>query len=371
MKKINACLINIYKYMKIQRFYEFSEFPDDFYYYLVTYGQYQRLFNNLKKFHEYEYFKLKKLISDNYIIEYRIYYTHLFPDDNKGFTNVAPQIMIHGKGKSFTISKLKDEYFLIEVNDTDQLIYSNRKGNYFYCDQLDGVIKFLSDEGVIKSNSVNENKQENEILYIFDFDDTLVLNPSFEALAIEYLKEDVNIKSLLTSSVKKIGVKLSDLRWENKRIYVPDPEQKIEVNGNWVRKGKRVYLTTPDRFYFTDLSLPIDTTDLEGFYNSVKNKAIVTGRSNDIRDKVLDSLKKFKLDIPNYGLYCYPTTRQTEDRVSTWKAKTIVKLIKETGFTQVHFYDDNTKWVRQVTEHVKKELPNIKFKGIKYKHQHG
>lgn len=54
-----------------------------------------------------------------------------------------------------------------------------------------------------------ENKSEE--LYIFDFDDTLVLNNSFEDLAIKYLKENVTIKTLLNSSINKIGVKMSDL----------------------------------------------------------------------------------------------------------------------------------------------------------------
>ena len=83
---------------------------------------------------------------------------------------------------------------------------------------------------------IKEDKEE--ILYIFDFDDTLVLNPSFEALAIEYLKEDVNIKSLLNSSVKKIGVKLSDLRWENKRIYVPILNKKLKSMVTGLEKAK-------------------------------------------------------------------------------------------------------------------------------------
>ena len=45
----------------------------------------------------------------------------------------------------------------------------------------------------LRSFKLFENKEE-ETLHIFDFDDTIVDSPSFEELAIEYLKEDVTIK---------------------------------------------------------------------------------------------------------------------------------------------------------------------------------
>lgn len=464
--------------MKIRNFSQFNE-SSDFYCNELTSEQYNEHFNNLVKFYKSDYDFLSNLISKDYRIEYRINNTHLFKDDECGFTNQAPQIMIIGKGwkadKTYIISKKRDEYFIVEVCNTNDIRYSNRKGTYYYCDQLDGLSKFLTNEGV--TNKVNESvigpknkwfddikdlfqtyveefklnkvgiltpisdmkeydykfipkKFEVEIiingnlpniknyvsrinkfgykstieenispskpynqnfkfikiivinpsvtesikddtLYIFDFDDTLVLNPSFEKLAIEYLKEDITIRSLLQSSNRRIGVTMDKLKWENGKIYVDDPNQEIEVKGNWIRKGKRVYLIPPDRFYFTDMSLPIDTTNLSEFYNSVENKAIVTGRANDIKHKIVDSLNKFDLEMPNYGLYCYPAKAQIKDKVALWKAKTIVDLIKKSGFKKVEFYDDNSKWVNKVTAMVKKELPDIKWSGIKYKHKNG
>jgi hypothetical protein len=50
-----------------------------------------------------------------------------------------------------------------------------------------------------------------DVLYIFDFDDTLADSPTFEELAIEYLKEDVTVKSLLDRSLKYISKNTSDL----------------------------------------------------------------------------------------------------------------------------------------------------------------
>jgi len=40
-------------------------------------------------------------------------------------------------------------------------------------------------------------------------------------------------------------------------------------------------------------------------------------------------------------------------------------LIKSTGFQKVKFYEDKSKWLRTVTNAVKKELPHIDWEGIK------
>lgn len=209
-----------------------------------------------------------------------------------------------------------------------------------------------------------KKKKEGE-LHIFDFDDTLVDTPSFEEESIKFLKEAVTIKSLLNKSVRHIGKSLKDLKWENGRIYVPDPENQIDVKGNWVRKKTRVYMVTPDKFYYTDLSLPTKTLKLAEKYNSVENKAIVTGRIRSMKSKIESNMEELKLDKPNYGLFCYPSREENSDRVAEWKAKTIVKLIKDTGFQTVKFYEDKSKWLRTVRNLVKKELPEVDFEGIK------
>jgi len=100
-------------------------------------------------------------------------------------------------------------------------------------------------------------------------------------------------------------------------------------------------------------------------YKKVQNKAIVTGRMVDLEEKVKESLTKFGLELPNHGLFCYPSKEQTSDRVAEWKAKTIVKLLKETGFLKAKFYDDKPKWVKKVRELVTKELPLVEFEGIR------
>ena len=219
-----------------------------------------------------------------------------------------------------------------------------------------------------------ENFQEDETLYIFDFDDTLVDSPSFEELAIEYLdlfkrglvtNENTTISNLINKSLKFVNKSKSDLTIENGRIYIEDPEQTIEPKGNWVRKGLRVYMVTPNVYHFLDISFPTKVKELSELYKKVQNKAIVTGRMVDLKEKVKESLSKFGLGEPNHGLFCYESEKQTNDRVAEWKAKTIVKLLKDTGFKRAKFYDDKPKWVKKVVNAVKSELPDVDFEGIR------
>lgn len=210
-------------------------------------------------------------------------------------------------------------------------------------------------------------ESEEDVIHIFDFDGTIVDSPKFEDLVIKLLKENVSIKDLLNKSVNLIKVSIDDLKIENGRIYVDDPDEKIKVRGNWVRKKSRVYLFSPDKFYYTDLSFPDKPLELSKLYNTVKNKAIVTARIKTLKDKVSEYLDKLKLDQPNHGLYCYPSKDESGSKVAIWKSKTVVKIIEDGGFKKAKFYDDKSKIVNAVEKLVKEKLPHVKFEGVKVK----
>jgi hypothetical protein len=210
-----------------------------------------------------------------------------------------------------------------------------------------------------------ESFQKDETLYIFDFDDTLVHSPSFEELAIEYLTESQTIGDLIKKSLTFVNKSKSDLKIENGRIYVTDPNNQIDPKGNWVRKGTRLYMVTPNVYHFLDISLPTKVKELSELYKQVQNKAIVTGRMVDLKEKVIGSLQNFGLELPNHGLFCFPSKDDTSQRVAEWKATTIVKLLKDTGFKKAKFYDDKPKWVKRVVQEVRKELPEVDFEGIR------
>lgn len=205
------------------------------------------------------------------------------------------------------------------------------------------------------------NFNNQDTLYIFDMDDTIVDTPGFSELAIKYLNES-NIESLLKMSIRKIGVTLNDLKIENGRIYVDDPESNINVNSNWVRKGKRVYLYRPEIFNISDISLPIKATSLSNLYNSIENKCIVTARPYVIRSKIISKLSELGLEMPKYGLHMAPIGAKN---LGDWKGEKIVQILKETGFKKACFYDDNAKYITKATRVVKEKLPNITWKTVK------
>jgi hypothetical protein len=212
-----------------------------------------------------------------------------------------------------------------------------------------------------------ESRSNDDTLFIFDFDDTLADSPRFEELAINYLREGVTVKTLVDRSLKQIGKKKEDVKIEHGRLYVNDPKSEIDIKGNWVRKKTRVYLVAPDKFYYLEESFPDKLTPLAKKYKSVKNKAIVTARIKTVRNLLEKYLDKLGLGQPNQGLFMYPTKDEDGSKVAAWKAKTIVKLIKDTGFKKVEFFDDKSKIVNAVVKAVKDELPDVDFVGHKVK----
>ena len=215
---------------------------------------------------------------------------------------------------------------------------------------------------MMKIKNFDEFSESKDTLYIFDFDDTLVNSPSFEELAIEFLKEDSSIGDMLKISVDRIGVSLRDLKWENGRIYVNDPKDEIKEFGNWVRKGKRVYLTSPNIFHVSDISLPKSVKELSNLYKSVENKCIVTARPESLRSKIESKLKEFGLEMPKFGLHMIPDNTKNAGH---WKGEKIVEILNETGFKKAVFYDDNAKYISKATKVVKDKLPNIDWKTVK------
>ena len=201
-----------------------------------------------------------------------------------------------------------------------------------------------------------------DVLYFFDFDDTLVNTPSFEDLAIQFLKEDVTIKDLLNQSVNRIGVSLNDLKWMDGRIYVMDINRQLKEFGNWVRKGDRMYMFSPDLFHVSDISLPKELKELSELYKSVDNKCIVTAREESIRSKITNKLLELGLELPKYGLHMAPVGTKNAGH---WKGEKIVEILKETGFQKAIFYDDNARYIKRATKVVREKMPDIQFKPVK------
>jgi hypothetical protein len=203
-------------------------------------------------------------------------------------------------------------------------------------------------------------------LLAFDFDDTLVETPRFEDLAIAYLGESMTIGDMLERSAKRIGILLSDMKWQDGRIYVEDPKAAIEVPQNdrhWVRKGSRVYLLQPDEFGLTEMSIPDKATELKKLYDSTEDKCIVTARPESMRRHIEECLENLGFEYPKYGLHMYPSTNHR--MAGSWKGRTMANIAKKEGFDKVVFYDDNSKYIKAAKKAVAEEMPELDFTAIK------
>lgn len=215
---------------------------------------------------------------------------------------------------------------------------------------------------MVKIDRFNEFSIEPKTLYVFDFDDTLMVTPRYEDIAIKYLNENLSVKELLDRALKSINVEKSQLKVQDKRIYIEDPNKNYTENKNWVRKGNRLYLIQPDEFCYLDESLPKKVKELFNLYNSVEDKCIVTARPESLRKKIEEVLSQFNFQKPRWGLHMCPDGRINAGQ---WKGNKIVEIAKTTGFQNVIFYDDNSKYIRGAKKVVNDKLPNLNFKCIK------
>jgi len=215
---------------------------------------------------------------------------------------------------------------------------------------------------MVKIEKFNEFNIESRTLYVFDFDDTLMVTPRYEDIAIKFLNENLTVKDLLDRAIKRLGIDKSQLKVQDRRIFIEDPNREHTENKDWVRKGNRLYLIQPDEFSFLDESLPNKVKELFNLYNSVKDKCIITARPERVRNKIKEVLNQFGFESPKWGLHMCPNSRINAGR---WKGEKIVELVNKTGFQNVIFYDDNSKYIREAKKVVSEKLPNLNFKCIK------
>jgi hypothetical protein len=215
---------------------------------------------------------------------------------------------------------------------------------------------------MVKIDRFNEFGIEQQTLYVFDFDDTLMVTPRYEDIAKKFLNENLTVKDLLDRSIKRIGIDKDKLKVQDRRIFFEDPNKEYSEVKDWVRKGNRMYLVQPDEFCYLDESLPQKLKELSKLYKAVEDKCIVTARPESLRPKIESLLNQFGLGNPKWGLHMCPDGKINAGQ---WKGEKIVELSKATGFQNVIFYDDNSKYIKGAKRVVSEKLPNLNFKTVK------
>jgi hypothetical protein len=201
-----------------------------------------------------------------------------------------------------------------------------------------------------------------DTLYVFDFDDTLFVTPKWEDIAKKIIFENLTPDQLVKRALRDVNIDKTRLKTQDGRIFFEDPNLLSNITKDWTRKGSRVYLVQPPEFCYLDQSLPNGLKNISEIYKGVKNKCIVTARPESVRPKIEGVLQKFDLEYPKWGLHMCPEGRMNAGR---WKGEKICELAKTTGFQNITFYDDNSKYIREAKKVVSEKMPNLNFKCIK------
>lgn len=213
-----------------------------------------------------------------------------------------------------------------------------------------------------KIDRFSEFGVENDILHAFDFDDTLFVTPKWEDIAKKFIFENLTTKNLVTRALNGVKITKDRLKIQDNRIFFEDPTGIATVTKDWVRKGSRVYLVEPSEFCYLEESLPNSLKHISEIYKKEKNVCIITARPESLRPKIELILNKFDLEFPKWGLHMCPEGRINAGR---WKGEKICELSQTTGFKNITFYDDNSKYIREAKKVVSEKMPELNLKCIK------
>jgi hypothetical protein len=236
---------------------------------------------------------------------------------------------------------------------------------------------------------------EDKTLYVFDMDDTLLETPRVSDFVDvengEIKTSDENIKE----HIKKIKGIFSSLFFKElcfeksndfvvildcgtkkpfgteQLDYIQDltPEQlqqaglKNSTKKDLLRaigeeKGVLVLKPFPGFYDAKETIGTIINSDVIPIYKAAKNKMILTGRGEKMRQDIEEKLNEIGLGIPNFGLHLFPGGRYG---IAEYKVKVIEDSITANGWEEVHFFEDRQDWLEKAATEVVQKFPNVKF----------
>ena len=95
-------------------------------------------------------------------------------------------------------------------------------------------------------------------------------------------------------------------------------------------------------------------------YESADNKMIITGRGEEMRERIMSVLRYLDIDFPNYGLYLFYQSAKYKN-IEQFKVQTILNSIKEHNWDTVHFYEDRQDWLKAAETAVTELFPSVNF----------
>ena len=104
----------------------------------------------------------------------------------------------------------------------------------------------------------------------------------------------------------------------------------------------------------------INNSELIDIYNNAEYKMILTGRRESLRKDIEEKLKKANIEFPNLGLFLYVQNNENPS-IKEYKANVVINSIIDYNWEEIHFYEDNEKWLNHIKESVLNRFPNVKF----------
>jgi hypothetical protein len=93
-------------------------------------------------------------------------------------------------------------------------------------------------------------------------------------------------------------------------------------------------------------------------YKSAKNKMILTGRNEKMRQDIEGKLVELGIGVPNFGLHLY---QGGSNGISAYKVKVIEDTIIANGWEEIHFFEDRADWLDKAEKEITEKFPKIKF----------
>ncbi|MFA5067957.1 MAG: hypothetical protein WC466_08015 [Candidatus Izemoplasmatales bacterium] len=236
---------------------------------------------------------------------------------------------------------------------------------------------------------------EGKTLYIFDMDDTLLKTPKlFDFVNVnngDIVTDDTNVQD----AVKKLksffwSIFFKNICFEKKdeEIFVVDCESKRKLGSEYIgfiedlsqenvmnsgekssskkntlrivgeKDGNLIVRQIPGFYNKKETLGNIINPDVFKIYKSAKNKMIITGRNEELREDIIQNFLDNGIDLPNFGLYLFKGGRKG---ISDFKVETIINTIKENNWEEIHFFEDRQDWLNKAEQEVVNFFPKIKF----------
>lgn len=219
------------------------------------------------------------------------------------------------------------------------------------------------------------------VIHIFDMDDTIFETPTFADKATVGNNDIIDINGAFSDYFMKV----KSVFWEllSKDVYfkrmkdfiVPinkatdkpfddniidyfkyNPEQRRML----LSKDGIAVLNSFPGFHKDPETLGLMLNDeVMNDYENAENRMILTGRDEELRDKILRIFKYIGFPYPNKGLYLYRHLGGMN--IQQFKINTILNSIKEHGWDTVHFYEDRLDWLNAAKDAVNQIYPQVNF----------